>query len=169
MSPRSARLKFATVVLRAVAMSGVPVASAPVASVPVFSASWGESVTVATPDARPRVAVPTTSDGGRGSVSSTFRSISYGPDDSSLCGRNPVSSSYKTTPIAYTSVAVVIASPRTCSGAAYPGVITFRPVAVRPGASASSIFAIPKSSSFTRPSSDTNTFDGLRSRCTIRF
>ena len=60
-----------------------------------------------------------------------------------------------------------------CSGAAYAGVRAASPSRVcavsRAVASASSSFAMPKSSSFTCPSFVTSTLDGLRSRCTTRF
>jgi hypothetical protein len=67
-------------------------------------------------------------------------------------------------------VAVPGASPRICSGAAYSGVRSRTPVAVSTrsdaSSSASSSFAIPKSSSLGAPSGCTRMFDGLMSRCT---
>jgi hypothetical protein len=62
------------------------------------------------------------------------------------------------------------ARPSSCSGALYSGVsaASSQRVAASPDSGSSSL-AIPKSSSFTTPSCVTSTFDGFRSRCTIRF
>src|SRR5690606_3824651 len=68
-------------------------------------------------------------------------------------------------------VAVVMDSPRTCSGAAWSGERTRIPVAVS-AASASSLsssFATPKSRSLTCPSAVTSTFEGFMSRWTMAW
>ena len=74
-------------------------------------------------------------------------------------GRLPVSISPSTIPAAHTSARSSTAAPAACSGAMYAGV----PAPEDP--SVPSRCASPKSSSFTRPSSQTNTLAGLRSRC----
>ena len=71
------------------------------------------------------------------------------------------------------SLAVVIGSPRICSGLAWSGVSTRQSACVTAIVCiiwrSSSILAMPKSSSFGVPSRATRMFDGFRSRCTIRF
>jgi hypothetical protein len=74
-------------------------------------------------------------------------------------GRLPVSISPSTMPAAHTSARSSTTAPAACSGAMYAGV----PAPLDP--SVPSKWASPKSSSFTRPSSQTKTFAGLRSRC----
>ena len=74
-------------------------------------------------------------------------------------GRFPVSISPSTIPAAQTSARSSTTAPAACSGAMYAGV----PAPLDP--SVPSRCARPKSSSFTRPSSQTNTFAGFRSRC----
>ena len=87
---------------------------------------------------------------------------------SALNGTDPESSSYAITPTEYRSVHGPISCAIACSGAMYAGVPTAMPVAVwnivtRSSASAR---AMPKSAIFTRPSTLTSRFSGLRSRCT---
>ena len=81
-------------------------------------------------------------------------------------GPAPVTSRYSSTPSAYTSDAVVIGSPRICSGLALSGV-TRRSNVASAGVSVSRIFAMPKSRSFGIPSAVTRMFDALMSRWTI--
>ena len=79
-----------------------------------------------------------------------------------------VSSSYSSTPSAYTSVDVVSSACWNCSGAAYRGVSAsaLSPVSAVCAISAwpGSSLAMPKSSSLTLPSPSTRMFDGFRSR-----
>lgn len=99
--------------------------------------------------------------GGSGSVSST-RSASDPDSPRTRCGARPHKSRYSATPSAYTSLAVVTGSPRTCSGDAYSGASMRTPVRVRGGSSladSSSSFAMPKSSSFGSPASVTRMFE----------
>ena len=70
-------------------------------------------------------------------------------------GRFPVSISPSTIPAAQTSARSSTAAPAACSGAMYAGV----PAPLDP--SVPSRWASPKSSSFTRPSSQTKTFAGF--------
>ena len=74
-------------------------------------------------------------------------------------GRFPVSISPSTIPAAQTSARSSTTAPAACSGAMYAGV----PAPHEP--SVPSRCARPKSSSFTRLSSQTKTFAGFRSRC----
>ena len=61
-------------------------------------------------------------------------------------------------------------SARSCSGAAYSGVMAApaRCVSAAAESASPSSLAMPKSSSFTCPSASTRMFEGLRSRCTTR-
>src|SRR5262249_20407288 len=70
------------------------------------------------------------------------------------------------------SVRAVTASPRTCSGLAYSGVIRCSPERVINTVWSSGdrrILAIPKSNSFGVPSTVTRMLPGFRSRCTTPF
>ena len=122
-----------------------------------------------------RVARPliTASDARSGSVSTIARSNSAGEFVCTRAGCCPVRRTYSSAPSAYTSVAVVSTPPVSCSGAAYSGDQAAAPLGVTvagvPRPSPSNSFAIPKSSSFTCPCFATSTFDGFRSRWTIRF
>ena len=79
-------------------------------------------------------------------------------------GCRPVPANAITAPQVNTSVAGVIGSPRSCSGAMKAGVPIRLPVSVRP-VSASVALAMPKS--ITRgPNRESSTLPGLRSRCT---
>ena len=95
-------------------------------------------------------------------ISSVFGSAVAAPGSGEgvlSTGRLPVSISPSTIPAAHTSARSSTAAPAACSGAMYAGV----PAPLEP--SVPSRCASPKSSSFTRPSSQTKTFAGLRSRC----
>ncbi len=94
--------------------------------------------------------------------------------------RFPVSISKRTTPNAQTSALLSTGLPRACSGDMYAAVPRITPAAVARAVSVgeceisgddtfsfSNAFASPKSRSLTRPSSETTTFAGLRSRWTM--
>ena len=111
--------------------------------------------------------------GRSGSSSQIARATSAGERPSSRYGRWPHSSSYSSAPSVYTSLTVLSASPRTCSGLAYSGVMIRWSVrvtgAVTPESEGFSSFAMPKSSSFTCPDSVTRMLLGFRSRWMTRF
>ena len=92
-------------------------------------------------------------------------------------GQTPVTSSYSTTPNAYTSVAGVTSPPSTCSGAMYAGVPEITPASAKDSDKAVASPAAlrrarPKSVTTTRISwsgalgSTSITFGLLKSRCT---
>src|SRR5579862_111671 len=105
--------------------------------------------------------------GRSGSHSQIMRANSWGARASFGYGDRPVNNWYSTTPSEYTSVAVVMGSPRICSGLAYSGVIGPAIVTSAPAAG-SRILAIPKSSSFGTPSWVTRMLPGLISRWMTR-
>jgi hypothetical protein len=89
-------------------------------------------------------------------------------------GRTPTAISYSITPREKMSARASTRSPRSCSGAMYGTVPTIAPSVDRVAvgsvlpapAGGPTHFARPKSSTFTRPSSLSMTFAGLRSRWT---
>jgi hypothetical protein len=105
----------------------------------------------------------------RGAVS-TASSIAARVGRSGRYGSRPVSSSYSSTPSVKTSDCGPMMPPATCSGEAYVGVSAASPNCVcRFSMSVScSSLAVPKSSRWAWPSSETSTLEGFRSRCTTR-
>ena len=87
--------------------------------------------------------------------------------ESPVNGGAPVSSSYNTQPVAYTSERASTASPRACSGDRYWAVPMTAEVAVMVACPSDTARAIPKSITFTAPAWVIMTFAGLMSRCTI--
>ena len=96
-------------------------------------------------------------------VPASARSIAASSDGRSPNGMPPVSNSNSTMPRLYWSLAVPTGAPVSCSGLAYAGVSGAAVVVAR--RSGCNSVAVPKSTTFTRPSPVTRMFDGLRSRC----